>query len=60
MKLSEIARQLKAEHIGEVDISTVASVASAKTGELVYAADEKLLSDALSSKASASPSCAMA
>jgi UDP-3-O-[3-hydroxymyristoyl] glucosamine N-acyltransferase len=53
MKLSEIARQLNAEHIGEVDISSVASVASAKTGELVYAADEKLLSGALSSKASA-------
>src|SRR4051812_16371165 len=53
MKLSEIARQLKAEHIGQVDISGVASVASAKTGELVYATDERLLSGALSSKASA-------
>src|SRR4051812_9346785 len=53
MKLSQLASQLKAEHVGEVDISNVASVASAKSGDLVYAADERLLASAMSGKASA-------
>ena len=53
MKLSEIARRIKAEHVGDVEISGVASVASAKAGDLVYAADEKLLAASLGSRASA-------
>ena len=53
MKLSEIARRIKAEHVGEAEVSGIASVASAKDGDLVYAADEKHVPDAISSKAAA-------
>src|SRR4051812_44420043 len=53
MKLSQLARQLKAEHVGEMDISGVASVASATSNDLVYAADDKHLADALNSQAGA-------
>lgn len=53
LKLSQLARQLKADHVGEANISGVASVGSATSGDLVYAADEKHLADALSSDATA-------
>lgn len=53
MKLSEIARQLKTEHVGEAEVTGVASVTSAKDGDLVYAADAKHLASALSSHAAA-------
>ena len=53
MKLSEIARRIKEEHVGEAEVSGIASVASAGDGDLVYAADEKHLPDALDSKAAA-------
>src|SRR5438270_11964843 len=53
MKLSEIARRITAEHIGEAEVFGIASVASAGDGDLVYAADEKHLPHALDSKAAA-------
>src|SRR3954454_19722473 len=53
MKLSELARRLKAEHTGEASVAGVSSVVSARTGDLVYAADEKHLADALNSQAEA-------
>ena len=52
-KLSELAAKLKADHRGEASVSAVASVASAKSSDLVYAADEKHLPDALKSHAAA-------
>jgi len=53
MKISEIAHQLKADCIGEAEVTDVASVISAKDGDLVYAADEKHLAGALTSQAAA-------
>jgi UDP-3-O-[3-hydroxymyristoyl] glucosamine N-acyltransferase len=53
MKLSELARRMKADHIGEASVTGVASVASAKSGQLVYAADETHLPGALNSQAAA-------
>src|SRR4051794_39649142 len=53
MHLSELAAKLKADHRGEASVSAVASVSSAKLGDLVYAADEKHLPGALSSAAGA-------
>jgi UDP-3-O-[3-hydroxymyristoyl] glucosamine N-acyltransferase len=53
MKLSELARRLKAEHTGEASLTGVASVASARSSDLVYAGDEKHLADALKSQAGA-------
>src|SRR3954467_5482985 len=53
MHLSELAAKLKADHRGEASVIGVASVGSAKPGDLVYAADEKHLPDALSSAAGA-------
>ena len=53
MKLSELARRLKADHTGDASLTGVASVASAKSGDLVYAADEKHLAEALKSQAGA-------
>ena len=53
MKLSQLASQLKADHVGEADISGIASVTSASNGDLVYAADENHLTGALESQAAA-------
>src|SRR2546423_1146614 len=53
MKLSELASKLKADHSGEASVSGIASVASAKASDLVYAADEKHLAEALKSHAAA-------
>jgi len=52
IKLSQLASQLKADHVGEADIYGLASVASAKKGDLVYAAEQTLFEIALLSKAS--------
>src|SRR5207245_5156324 len=49
----ELAAKLNADHRGEASVSGVASVGSAKPRDLVYAADEKHLPDALSSAAGA-------
>src|SRR3954465_4222864 len=53
MQLSELAAKLQADHRGEASITAVASVVSAKSSDLVYAADEKHLGAALNSKAAA-------
>src|SRR4051794_18748894 len=53
MQLSELAAKLQADHRGDTSITGVASVVSAKSGDLVYAADEKHLGAALNSKAAA-------
>src|SRR5204862_534368 len=46
-------RRLKAEHSGVASVAGVSSVVSASTGDLIYAADEKHLADALNSQAAA-------
>src|SRR5205814_1052129 len=53
MQLSELASRIQADHRGDASITGVASVVSAKSGDLVYAADEKHLDGALNSKAAA-------
>jgi UDP-3-O-[3-hydroxymyristoyl] glucosamine N-acyltransferase len=53
MKLSELARRLNLEHMGEAEVHGIASVASANAEDLVYAASEDHLAHALGSKAAA-------
>jgi UDP-3-O-[3-hydroxymyristoyl] glucosamine N-acyltransferase len=53
MKLSEIARILKAEHSGEAEVNGVGSLASAGSRDLVYAADPEAFADATKSSAAA-------
>ena len=53
MKLSEIARALKAEQSGETDVLGVASLESAGAGDLVYAADPGAFAEATRSSAAA-------
>jgi len=53
MKLTELARKLKVDHVGDAEVNGVASVSSATSGDLVYATSEHNLAEAVNSKAAA-------
>src|SRR5437762_2429684 len=53
MKLTELARKLKVDHVGDAEVNGVASVASATSGDLVYATSEHHLAEAVNSRAAA-------
>ncbi len=53
MKLSELAEHLKGRAMGEAEISSIASLESARAHDLVFVEDEKNLAAALSSSAGA-------
>jgi len=52
MKISELAKRLNAESIGESEVNGIASAGSAKSGDLIYAADAEHLAQALGGGAS--------
>src|SRR5438270_2692618 len=53
MKLSEIARALKGEISGEAEVNGVASLSSATSVDLVYAANPEAFTEAVKSSAGA-------
>ena len=53
MKLSEIARALNGEISGEAEVNGVASLSSATSGDLVYAANPEAFTEASKSSAAA-------
>jgi UDP-3-O-[3-hydroxymyristoyl] glucosamine N-acyltransferase len=53
MKLTALAQILKLDHLGEAEVSGIASVASATHSDLVYATSDAHLADALNSNAGA-------